>query len=554
MSEGGGDAGTLNIVAADLTVYVSQVAALDASKTTGPGTSAFSWSFTSVPTTSKVVALSLQGGTTAKPSFTPDVAGDYVLSVKVTSGTLTATKTVTVHAFNGHVFYTTTKADDTNPYFEYDVVQMDGTDPHAVACRSRNIPQKGDAQAPQSGLQYLGLSAQTADISLDSWEGPPGTPARGAFGQFNLNSDASTSSIDLLAITSDTNCQNVPAPVHVVTGSSPEIVQPHFSPDGSRIAYVEQRDGNTYHIATIGFDGTDYHDLGDICGIPDSGTTCTASNGSFPARPQWSDATHITWIADYGSGSFSFMSAPDSNNTTPVAIQKCTATVSPRGFAYLKDGSIVANFWATGAHVEDLVVFTATSTNCTVARNLTNLTANGAYARDFAISPDGKNIAFVQFNPPAGYVPDAGFLVGGSLYMVPVDGSTAAYPVGGSQQYVYYGPRFIAGGTHLAWNGAAPIPPGTTAANLIAEAGIGTGPDGSAPSMNVELVDGGGLVYAAQSDLDNELYIFGGGNGGGCSLTICSAVPGHTPVGAGGLGMGGILGLLFVRRRNRRQS
>jgi hypothetical protein len=562
---GGGDGGEaaagISVVASDLSVYVSQVAALDASASTGPGTLTYAWSLTSAPSGSGITSQSLLGATTAKPTFAPDVKGDFVLQVTVTSGGQTASKTVTVHAFNGHVFYTTTKADDNTPYFEYDVVQMDGTGPHSVACRSRTLATRGDAgvvtaeAGAGTGQNFLLLSAQTADISLDSWEGPAGTPARGAFGQFETTSDASTSTIDLLSVTSDTTCQTVPAPVHTVTGSAPSIIQPHFSPDGSRIAYVEQRDSSTYHIATIGFDGTDYHDLGTLCGGIDAGQNCSASNGSYPARPQWKDATHVTWIADLGSGSFSFITAADTNNTTPTVAQTCVAAVSPRGFAYLKDGSIVANYNATGSKVEDLVVFGAASTNCTVARNLTKLTAVGAYARDFAVSPDGANIAYIQFNPPAGYVSDAGAIMGGSIYMVPTDGSSVGYPVGGTQRYAFYGPRFISGGTHLAWNGDAPPPPDASASLLSSNPlAVNGNPDATAPSMNVELLDGGNLVYAAQSDLNNELYIFGGGNGGGCSFSLCSAVPGRSPLGTGGMGMGSVLGLLLLRRRNRRQG
>jgi hypothetical protein len=564
--DAGGDAGPLTIVGSDVTVYVSQVANLDASGSSGPGTLSFAWTLTSAPTGSAITTQSLQGATTAKPSFAPDVAGDFVLSLTVMGGGMTLNQTFTVHAVNAHVFYTTTKADDNAPYYEFDVVQMDGTGAHAVACRSQTLSLPGEGGvvtfpeggAAGSGSEFLAAQAELADINLDSWEPVAGNPARAAFGQYETVGDASTAIMNLLAVTSDTTCVNVAGPIHVVTGSDPAIIQPHFSPDGSRIAYVEQRDQSTYHIATIGFDGTDYHDLGTICGSPDAGSACLPSNGGlFPARPQWVDGSHVAWISETSAGNFVFLKAADANNTTPTVLMSCTGATSPRGFAILKDGSILANYLASGSQVEDLVVFAgADGGACAMARNLTRFSAAGAYARDFSVSPDGTTVAYVQFNPPPGYAVDAGVRVGGSLYTVPVDGSQAPSPVGGTQQYAYYGPRFIAAGTHLAWNGSAPIPADASAGNLVAEAGLGLGSDGGAPAMNVVLLNGEHLVTVAQSDLDNKLYIFGGGNGGGCSFSIslCTAAPGHVPVASGPVGLAGVVGLYVLRRRRSRRS
>jgi hypothetical protein len=561
------DSGAVTIVAPDVTVYVSQPAKLDASMTTGPSMGSpitFSWTVTMVPTGSMVTTQNLLGATTATPSFTPDVLGDYSVSLTATSGGAMATHVVTVHAVNAHVFFTTTKADNVAPYFEYDVVEMDGTNPHAIACRQHTFAapptplQDGgtidfsDGGSPESGLggQFLGVAAETADYALDSWEGPAGTPARGAFSEIDLNPDGSAPTSHLLAATSDSTCQNPPAQVHVINGSTPQVQQPHFSPDGTRIAYLEQRSQNdSPHVATVGFDGTDYHDFGSMCG-GDGGTTCTPSNFSLvPARPQWIDATHVAWLVDNGSGNFTILSAADTNNTTVSVYMTCKGQYSPRGFAILKDGSVLSNYQAVGSLVEDLVVFTKDAMGaCMLKHNLTNLPNPYSYARDFSVSPDGTMVAFVQRSTgPNELDSGVGARVGGGLYLVPVDGSATPHAVGGGAElYAYFGARWIAAATRLAWNGAIALPDdaGVFDSGLISDAG--------APAMNVIPVGGGTLVHVAASDPANELYVMGGGNGGGCSFQLCSTSPGRPPVGEGAFALGGLLGAAYVVRRRGR--
>jgi hypothetical protein len=565
-----GSTSSVTVVAPDVSVYVSQLATLDASMTQGPsmGSSvSFTWSVTKVPAGSLVTSQSLQGATTGKPSFTPDVVGDYVVTVTATSGGAMATHGVTVHAANGYVFYLTTKADDVAPYLEYDVVQMDGTGPHAIACRQHTFvtPPAPNTEAgvvdfsdggAESGVgeEFLGVAAETADYSLDSWEGPAGTPARGAFSGVDVNPDGAAPSSHLLAATSDSTCQNPPAQVHVINGNAPQVQQPRFSPDGSRIAYIEQRSQGDVHIATVGFDGTDYHDFGNMCG-GDAGGTCAPGNYSLtPARPQWIDATHVAWLVDNGSGNFVIFSAPDTNNTTLATYMTCQGQFSPRGFAILKDGSVLANYQGVGSQVEDLVVFGKNAMGiCMLQRNLTKLANAYSYARDFSVSPDGTMVAFIQrTTAPNEYDSGAGTRVGGGLYLVPVDGSTPPHAVGGaSELYAYFGPRWIAGGTHLAWNGAVAVT--TDASTPLADAGLFS--DAGLPAMNVIPVGGGPLVHVAQSDPANEIYVLGGGNGGGCSFQLCSASPGKQAFGAGkGVGLGGLIGFAFLLRRRGRKT
>jgi hypothetical protein len=206
--------------------------------------------------------------------------------------------------------------------------------------------------------------------------------------------------------------------------------------------------------------------------------------------------------------------------------------------------------------VENLVVLSKDSSgNCILpGKNLTKLTTAGSYARDFSVSPDGSMVAFIQLvAPPTWDASTGGTAVGGSLYLVPTDGSQAPHAVGGvGELYAFYGARWIAGGTHLAWNGTFDPPDanfGTVDASAVMR-------DGGLPAMNVipvNMADGGGLVHVAQSDPANETYVFGGGNGGGCSFSLSCSVTNRGAGPAAGLALSGLLcGVFFLRRRARK--
>jgi hypothetical protein len=247
------------------------------------------------------------------------------------------------------------------------------------------------------------------------------------------------------------------------------------------------------------------------------------------------------------------MLATDSANPNPRVHMTCDGAI-PRSIGFLKDGSVIANRQPDGG-AEDLAVLkpaTAGGT-CTLVRNLTNLPTARSYARDFAISPDEGEIAFVrkvETSPDAG----GGFRLGGQVYTVAVSGAAPAAPVGSAPQEAIFGPRYVAGATALAWNGNIPAPDGGN--------GIDAGNnndlaflDGGLPVIAIAPRDGGPTTYAVKSDPDAGSYVFGGGNGGSCDfkLNLCSMGPiqsGSAPT--LGITLAGFLWLLG-RRRNRRR-
>lgn len=551
----------LDVRASDVTVYVGQTAHLDSSQTpTTNGPVSFAWTVTSVPQGSAITSASLQNPTGETPSFVPDVAGDYAIRCTGTSGAETGSKDVTVHAVNGMVFYTLSNGSGSPPYTEMHAVEMDGKNDHPINCRQRIVlppVDAGDAASTAStildfdagdasddagqiatvkavqGLSILMINMMFADMALDSWEGPAGTPPRAAFQNLEIVNDAG--SISLVAATPGNTCQAPPTQVHVVGGASGKagVWQPRFSSDGQRIAYVEQDGDNDWSIAAVGFDGKDYHHVASYCTTADAGACWGSAFG--PRRPQWLDRTTLAWVRVTNTSgtdtvTWEIVKAADATGAPPsTVLGPCTTGAVPLSFAFAANGTIVANYKASKNAPEDLVEFSPTS--CTPVRNLTNLTTQGSYGRDFAISPDGTQLAFVRREAPA----DAGsldagtfnFTFGGELYLVPVDGSSAPQPVGGEHLAALFGPRYISAGTRLAWNGEAPPPSGYDSGipiGQVSEAGVTPGfADGGLPAMNVVKVDGGDVVHVAVGDPANGIYVLGGGNGGGCSLECAPA-------------------------------
>ena len=95
----GGGAGALEPTAgSDKTVEVGQPVTLTGSIPGGTAGLTISWSFQSVASGSALTDSSISGATTMTPSFTPDVAGNYVLDLFVTDGLAEGTASVTVTA------------------------------------------------------------------------------------------------------------------------------------------------------------------------------------------------------------------------------------------------------------------------------------------------------------------------------------------------------------------------------------------------------------------------------------------------------------------------
>ena len=546
----GGDGATpgVAIVAADLTVYTGSPAAIDASQTNA---SEFAWAVKVAPAGSTVTTQSLAGATTARPSFVPDVSGDYVLELTARGNGASATTTVKVKAVAAPVFFMQTNFNESPPYFEYRTIGADKSGSHPVACRINGPVSDAGGEVGQ----FFFLSMLLADIGLDWWEAQPGSPSRVAFTTMEFFPDGGRDTYLSLG-TNESSCTVAPA----ILRTAPEdggndsdrlFVQPRFSPNGARVAFVEDRQAGKM-VGAVSYDGNDRRDIAPFC--PSEGD-CWAP-AFFPPRPQWLDAQTIGWARSYerdGGTGWEVVLANDSANPNVRTHMTCAGAI-PRSIALLQDGSVIANSAAADTKVEDLVVYEPATPGgaCQVVRNLTNLGTPGAYARDFAVSPDGTEVVFVRNVEP----PDDGgngLRFGGELYVVPVNGSSAPKPFSGSPQFAYFGGRYVASGSQIAWNGASALDGGTPldggGVEELLEAGV--------PAVRVGMRDGGKVTDIVASDLDAGVFVSGGGNGGACdlafALNLCSLT--QNPASRGGpIAMAAAALAFAVRRRRQRKS
>ncbi|MBX3209507.1 MAG: hypothetical protein KF764_31020 [Labilithrix sp.] len=535
--------GSISVTAADVTVYTGSRAEIDASQS---GATSFAWTVKTAPSGSSVTTQALGGAATARPSFVADVSGDYVLEVTARgAGGESATKSVKVKAVAAPLFFMQTNFGEDPAYFEYRTIGTDKSNNHPIACRISAPPEDGGAAGA-----FLFMSMLFADMGMDWWEAPPGSPSRVAYTSLEVFPDGGSGAFLALG-SSDTTCANPPAVVrHIVDedGGKPNelLVQPHFSPNGARVAYVEERAGG-HAIGTVSYDGNDRRVVSRFCG---PGVESCWSPAVFPPRPQWIDAQNVGWArakqADGGAG-WEVVVASDSANPMPRTHMTCDG-LAPRSIAFLKGGRVVANPMAADTQTEDVVVLEPTTPGgpCRVVKNLTNLGTKRSYARDFVVSPDESEILFVRTLVPEDEPPpDAGgSRLGGELYVVPVDGSSAPKPFGGAPRYALFGARYVASASQIAWNGAVAFDGGAPEGALL-DAGI--------PSLAVATRDGTRVTPLVVSNLDAGVYVVGGGNGGSCDFRLCSFAGGKAS-GGGALATAAAALALAVRRKRRRPS
>lgn len=525
------------VIVSDLIVYVGSLAAIDAAQTRGVD---YQWTVKTVPAGSAVSTASLGGSTSARASFVPDVAGEYVLEVSAVARGARGTKSVTVTAAPAPIFFLRARLADGGGYLEY---RSTGND------RSHDIPITCPTQTSVSSspAEFVQRASSLADVALDWWEAPAGRPSRVAFASAQLSADGGRE--NLLALgSSDTSCANPPLILHHLQGGGdPEdpLLQPRYSPDGARVAFIDKL-ASGYTVESVGHDGADRRRLGRFC--PDGVDNC-AGHAAIPARPQWFDMHTVGWPRDRqddAGASWEVVLANDSA-TSNVRVHMICPGFAPRSIAFLRDGAIVANplivASSTDLGIADLVVYRPSKPGgiCQVVRNLTNLPNSGSYAREFSVSPDESEIAFVRRGTLAGEpAPDAGDpYYGGVLYTVSTNGGQAI-PFGGAGEFALYGPRYVASASQLAWNGVVPGGASGSTPNLV---------DGGVPAMKLGSRGGNDIRPLAVSDLDSGVYVLGGGNGSSGESGGCSFARGT--VSSGGMLVAIAASSILVARRRR---
>jgi hypothetical protein len=223
------------------------------------------------------------------------------------------------------------------------------------------------------------------------------------------------------------------------------------------------------------------------------------------------------------------------------------AGIVPRQFAILTDGSVIASYRQTASGPEDLVHLKVNGTGgaCTPILNYTSLpVASGGVATDFAVSPDGTQIAYLldpNTTTDAGpWMQGASQLPGGYVYLVPVVGGT---PKQVSPTPALFGPRWIGGGGWLVF----------TRLDGVTDGGpVGSG--GTVASSVVIIPADGGAVSSVVAMGDGVTSFVSTSGSGACSTVL--GAPGGTggAPGAGLISLVAFAGLLRARRSPGRAS
>jgi hypothetical protein len=541
-------AGSTNAVvqarAQDVSVYVGQIATVDASgSTTTTGTPTFAWSLVSAPPGSGVTAASLAGAASSRASFAPDVSGEYVLQVTVLAPGGGDTARSKVDAAPARVLFAQGNAVDGGgavvaPSTIYSLADIDGGNARSVLCPGV----VGDASAPTA--QYAAYGGRAYDF----WEGPPGQPSK--FVAFTVDSlPEGGLTTHLWAGTSASSCDAgvIDFGTDGFGPGRPFGSEPHFNPSGSRFVVFDRQ----WRIVTYPADATGATAAPQIiAGYPvpsgqarsvldPSGVDTSSGYILEPPRVEWS-ASGLAWAQPTANGweivtAQDVPAAPDAGPPTPYMTCK---GVTPREIAMLDDGTVIASYRPTPQSSENLYQLKPNAQQtCTREQQYTNLSsAEGAAATDFAVSPDGTQIAFLQIDPgtqdASAWTQGSSQLPGGYVYVVPVTGGT---PRQVSPDPALYGPRWIGGGAALVFT------------RLDGVAGnVGR----LATSVVVVSPDGGGDHVVAQGD-GVSTFVSTSGNAA-CSV-VGSERLGRGSGGAGaalwfGLAVGGTL----RRRRGRR--
>jgi hypothetical protein len=522
-------------------VYVAQVATADGSPSTGADLT-FSWSVRSAPSGSSVTTASLQGATSSAATFVADVAGEYDLVLAVSSPTCAgSTASVSLVARYPQVIFAEGQFQSGMSAADYAVADIDGGNAHALMCADTAVTSTPDGLA--SFAAYAGRA-------YDFWEAPSGKPSR--FAAFTLDDSDGAYFTHLWTGTSADNCNSPPSDLGTAGfGPGPPLgLEPHFRADGERFVVYD----NQWNIVTYPSDGGAE---GTVVASYSAGQSSTQPfDASFdpvayarpaePPRVEWT-ATGLAWARASAAG-WEIVTAPDTPEDAgfvPTLYMRC-AGVPPRQIAMLNDGTVIAAFRQTPGSGEDIYLLKPNiSQDCVVEQRYTSSPDAGtSAATDFAVSPDGKWLAFVALDPTTQdaapwAIPMGGLYPGGYVYVVsigvPADGGTPQ-PQQVSSEPAMYGPRWIGGGTRLVFTRLDD--PGT----------------GGAPATSVVVVspDGGGEQVIASGD-GKSTFVSTSGSGG-CSVGDVRAPDAEWMRGAVASGILAIVAAARVARRRRRPA
>ena len=434
-------------------------------------TLSYAWKVTAVPSGSTVADANVTNNLTDKATFTPDLGGDYQFELTVTTTDSRSVKAnLTVSVQTAPIFYKALEIGDLQFGRSQRMIRSDGTGLREIGCPFNAPYTSGESSAFGVEMYGAGLHTRTYYPPADTTTGLIG-PAKFVYSVGEVDTDLGNGLRWGLRLgAEDSDCASK-LPVTLPRVLEGIQSQPRFSPAGDRLVY-NLMIGDKTDAATV---------LGTVTG---EGAQLTGvSPGTpylvHPTTPAWLDASTLLiagmdQTTDPIQPKVRFYRAKLNGSTVMDfgLYADCSTAVSWFGIERIEalpDGGFIVSARGNGGGSDlpqfgfDLYKVAApapSTTNCSVTALTTASSDTFGAARDWELSPDGKQIVYARIEPEIATLPgDLGRFngVGSSdIWILDINAPAGAKKIAGDSGFTDFGPHFINNGRQITWTQGPP--------------------------------------------------------------------------------------------------
>lgn len=329
--------------------------------------------------------------------------------------------------------------------------------PRAVGCErpSGALFDRARTVAAGGGPGARNGPYRSASLAMRSFEGGGATTRPSAIAFPDLSAAAPA----LLLATEQSECVAKP-PVRIdfqepnVAKTNVTILMPRFSPDGSRVAYIEEQGNNIVQVVSVSTDGA-----ANLARGVRKAAAIGGNGGLWPSAPAWISSSEVAWLERQGTQQsplpIVIQRGPDVATSTPTSSIVCNTFVEQidvfrrGGTTYF---ALVASKapWSNGSAGPSNVSVLPIDGQCNAPQAITNESANGFAARDVVASPNGELLAYASNADTA----QGMRRLDSPAHVWLADSLGQKPPVmcsGGGNDSDDFGPQFVDGGRKVVW-------------------------------------------------------------------------------------------------------